>query len=59
MFKVGDKVERIRPSGIEGMKKGNIYTVKRVNMDGEIELEGWIGSWRGEYFKLVKERNEI
>lgn len=59
MFKIGDKVKRIRPSGFECMKIGDIYTVKHVYMDEDLDLEGAPGLWRGENFELVKERNEI
>ena len=61
MFKVGDKVERIHPSTVKDMKVGNVYTVTHVYMDGEIELEGFFGTWLRKYFKLAstKEKNEI
>ena len=61
MFKVGDKIRRIKENHLEeGMVVGNVYTVSKILNDGISsgiyvrELKDNIVEWDPEKFELVK-----
>lgn len=54
MFKIGDKVRRVRPWDHDGfMKQGNIYTITAISSNG-IEVEGSPKEWLPRCFELVE-----